>query len=212
MKKIIGILFVLSSFVAFGQFPAPTNFDFSYEYIMSGYENFCAGEWIAGATYCSHFEWTVPDTNSTTATLECYNLYYKSSMTGETCLLTTTTELYCELEVGILGEVWVTAVYSKPDGESMPSNVIINEDLPLAVNELQLQNELNIFYDYKTQEIKITNGESISKINIYDSQGKLITTNQSSVNKISVERFPTGLYIVEVINNNQTVVRQKIIK
>ncbi len=213
MKTIIGLLLVISSVSAFGQFPEPTNFDFSYEYIMIDESGYCAGQWVYGPTYCSHFTWSIPDTNSTSSTFEFYNVYYYSYyVTPDTNILATTTDLYFDMEIGIVGEIWVTAVYSNPDGESVPSNIIINKELPISVNEIHLQNELNIFYDYNTQEIKIINGESISQINIYDCQGELTALNKSNMNKISMESLPHGLYIIEVINKDQDVIRRKIIK
>lgn len=212
MKTLIGILFVISSISVFGQFPEPTNFNFSYEYIMIDESGYCAGQWVYGPTYCSHFTWTAPDTNSTNSTFEYYDLYYYSYGTQDTNILTTTTDLFFDMEIGIMGEIWVTAVYSNPDGESLPSNIIINEDLPISVNENHLQNELNIFYDNKNQEIKITNGESVSQIKIYNCQGELINSNKSNRTKINIENFSTGLYIIEIINNDQNFIRQKIIK
>lgn len=212
MKKLIGILLVISSISAFGQFPEPINFDFSYEYIMIDQSGYCAGQWVYGPTYCSHFTWTTPDTNSTGSTFEYYNLYYYSYAPQDTIILTTTTDLYFDMQIGIMGEIWVTAVYSNPDGESVPSNIIINEDLPISINENHLQNELNIFYDKRTQEIKIINGERISQMNIYNSQGELTNSNNSNMNKINIGSFPTGFYIIEIINNDQNVIRQKIIK
>ena len=37
MKTLLGILFVIQASNAFAQFPPPTNFQFSYEYISSHY-------------------------------------------------------------------------------------------------------------------------------------------------------------------------------
>ncbi|HPR57068.1 MAG TPA: T9SS type A sorting domain-containing protein [Bacteroidales bacterium] len=212
MKNFIGILFVISSISTFGQFPEPTNFDFSYEYIMVYEWGYCAGQGVYGPTYCSHFTWSAPDTSSTTSTLEYYNLYYYPFLTRDTVILTTTTDLYVDMEIGIIGKIWVTAVYSNPDGESGPSNIIINYDLPISVDENQLQNELNIFYDYKNQEIKIKNGEDIAQINIFNCQGKLIASNTTISDKISIANLPGGFYLIEIIKNNQDSFRHKIIK
>jgi len=211
MKKLIGFLSVITSIAAFGQFPEPTNFEFSYDYIMIDESDYCAGQWVYGPTYCSHFSWTSPDTNSTSSTLEYYNLYY-SHDPQSTMILTTTTDLYFDMEIGILGEIWVTAVYSNPHGESAPSNIIKNEDLPISVNEIPSQDKLNIYYDNTTQEIKIINGESISQINIFNCRGELISSNKTNMNRINIKNLTTGLYIIEITNNDQNVIRQKIIK
>ena len=212
MKTFIGILLVISSISTFGQFPEPTNFDFSYEYIMIYESGYCAGQWVYGPTYCSHFTWTAPDTNSTNSTLEYYNLYYYSYGTQDTTILTTTTDSYFDMEIGIMGEIWVTAVYSYPDGESEPSNIIINEDLPISVEENHLKNELNILYDIKSQKITIVNGKDISKINIYNSQGKLVKSEKRANERININHLQKGLYIIEILLENQEAKRLKIIK
>ena len=212
MKTILGILLVMSSMTAFSQFPGPTNFDFSYEYIMIDESGYCAGQWVAGPTYCSHFTWTTPDTNFTNSTLEYYNLYYYSYNTLDTTILTNTTDTYFNMQIGIMGEIWVTAVYSNPDGESEPSNIIINEDLPISVEENQLENELNILYDNINQKIKIVNGKDISRINIFNNQGKLIETEKRINESINIDHLRKGLYIIEIIKDNQEAIRQKIIK
>jgi len=212
MKTLIGILLVISSISAFGQFPEPTNFDFSYEYIMIDQGGYCAGQWVYGPTYCSHFTWITPDTSSTNSTLEYYNLYYYSYGTQDTTILTTTTDTYFDMEIGIMGEIWVTAMYSEPDGESEPSNIIINEDLPISIEENHLQNELNIIYDINNQNIIIVNGKNISKVKIFNGQGKLIESEKRIKHRINIDHLQKGLYIIEILLENQEVKRLKIIK
>ncbi len=212
MKTFITILLVISSISTFGQFPEPTNFDFSYEYFMIDESGYCAGQWVYGPTYCSHFTWTTPDTNSTNSTLEYYNLYYYSYGTQDTTILTSTTNTFFDMEIGIMGEIWVTAVYSNPYGESEPSNIIINEDLPISVNENLAPTDLTVFYDNKLQEIVIKSGEIISKINLFDNQGKLIKSQKPKNDRINIENLQNGLYLIEIHLDNQRVIRQKIIK
>ncbi len=212
MKTISGIILVLYSLTSFGQFPEPTNFDFSYEYIMIDQSGYCAGQWVYGPTYCSHFTWTIPDTNSTNSSLDYYNLYYYSYGTQDTTILATTTDTYFEMQIGIIGEIWVTAMYSNPIGESEPSNIIINEDLPISVEEINLKNELNILYDIENQKIIIVNGKDISKINIFNSQGKLIKSEKGITERINIDHLQKGLYIIEVLSKNQEVEKLKIIK
>lgn len=210
MKTLIVIFLVISSLSVFAQLPEPKDFDFSYDYIMIDEAGYCAGQWVYGPTYCSHFTWSSPDTNTTNSTLEYYNLYYYSYDTYDTIILTTTTNLYVDIQIGIIGEIWVTGVYSDPDGESGPSNTVINEDLPISVNEI-LQDDLRILYDNINKELLIDKVESVSKLNIYNCQGEMIYSEKPTSNKINIESYSTGLYIIEIINNDQEVIRRKII-
>ena len=212
MKTLLGILLVMSSLTSLAQFPEPASFDFGYEYIMIEEAGFCAGQWVSGPTYCSHFTWTVPDTNSTNSTLDYYKLYYYSYGTEDTTILTTTTNTDFDMEIGIMGEIWVTAVYFNPVGESEPSNIIINSDLPISVEENPAQNGLDILYDIKNQEIIIINGNDISGVNIFNGQGKLIKSENTFSDRISISNLQKGLYIVEILSGNQVIKRRKIIK
>jgi len=212
MKTFLGILLVMSSLTSLAQFPEPTDFEFSYEYIMIDEAGYCAGEWVSGPTYCSHFTWTVPDTNLTNSTLDYYKLYFYSYLTEDTTILTTTTNTYFDMEIGIMGEIWVTAVYLNPEGESEPSNIVINNDLPISVEENLSQKGFDIIYDIKNQEIIIINGKDISGVSIFNSQGKLLKSKNTIRDRISINNLQKGLYIIEILSENQVVKRLKIIK
>ena len=108
--------------------------------------------------------------------------------------------------------MWVTAIYSNPSGESEPSNVVVNEDLPISVGENDLQNELSIFYDVNNQKVFIKNGEDNYKINIFNTQGKLILSQNRTKDGISIDYLQKGLYIVEILVEDKEVKRMKIIK
>ncbi len=157
--------------------------------------------------------WSAPDTLNIPSTFDHYNLYCNFYGQDTTLnLIASLTDTFFNIEAGFIGEMWVTAVYSDPAGESEPSNIIINESLPISINENQLENEMNIFFDKRNQEVVIENGDGISRINIFNCQGKLIKSNKTILNKINIENYPTGLYIVEIVKNNQEIIRHKIIK
>jgi hypothetical protein len=212
MKKYFTILLMMFSITTFAQFPAPTNFEYSLNYIMIDQEGYCEGNWVAGPTYCSNFSWAAPNTTTTNATLDHYNIYYYNYWTHDTTIIASTSELYYELEFGPIGEMWITAVYTNPEGESGPSNIVINDGLPISISEYKSATKITIQYDQTTQEITITNGEKIGKINLYDSEGKTMTSTTPVNNKICIENLPSGLYIVELITKDSKVIRQKIIK
>lgn len=213
MKTLIGVLLLFSSFSVFGQFPEPKNLEFGYTYIPIDDAGYCAGQWVYGPTYCSLFSWSPPDTSSANATFEHYKLYYYSyPPVQDTTILTTTTDTYFQMEIGILGEVWVTAVYSNPDGESPPSNIVVNEELPIAVQDNPLRDKLNILYDNLNQQITVTNPGDVSRINIFNMQGGLIISETKVNERIGISHLPEGLYVIELNSKDQTVTRLKIIK
>jgi len=212
MKKNLTVILIMLSMTASAQFPEPLNFEFSFNYIMMFESGFCDGQIVGGPTYCSHFNWTTPDTSSTSSNLEYYNIYYYQYSTNDTLLIASIPDTLFEVELGVLGEVWVTAVYSNPEGESVQSNIIVNEDLPIIVNENKLNKRNVILYNRETQRISINNSIQINKLKIFDSQGKLCKSLSLSNNTISTKNLPSGLYIIEAITDNNEVIRQKIVK
>ncbi|HPT01180.1 MAG TPA: T9SS type A sorting domain-containing protein [Bacteroidales bacterium] len=216
MKNRMFILMLLSSLTAYAQFPAPTDFSFGYSYIMIDQGGYCEGNWVSGPAYCSDFSWTAPDTTSTEAHLEYYNLYYyqyyPSGMSDSTIILTSLSSTFVELQVGILGAIWVTAVYSGPDGESEPSNVIINESLPISVEENPKADDMIVFYDKVNHELIIRGKSDISGISLVDARGRKIMTHALQKDRINLEGIPGGVYIVEMILGNHEVIRKKIVK
>ncbi len=212
MKKILFILLLSASLTATGQFNPPINFSFTYDYIMLGHSGYCAGNWVYGPTYCSHFTWEPPDTtNPKNNTPESYNLYYLPLDETDTIILASVPDTNFDMEIGIIGDVWVTAVYTNPDGESEPSNIITNLDLPITVDEYQARDRINVFYDDQLQQIRITNKQEIAKIKVYNYQGKLILTRQSPIDNIDMKLPGKSLYIVEILTNYQKLLRKKIL-
>ncbi|HQV53737.1 MAG: T9SS type A sorting domain-containing protein [Flavobacteriales bacterium] len=212
MKAVLGFLLTIISISAFPQFPEPIGFDFIYHYFMIFEGGNCAGQPVVGPTYCSQFSWSAPDTSSTSATLEYYELHYYSYVTMDTVILTTTTEMSFAMEIAIIGEVWVTATYVDPDGGSGPSNIIINNSLPISVEESQSQKPLSVSYDNVSQELFITNTNALDRVNIYDDQGRLMISEGSSKDKLNIADLVKGIYVIELVLNNNETVRQKIIK
>jgi hypothetical protein len=214
MKKNLLILLVMLSMTSFAQFPAPSTLEFYYSYIMIDEAGFCAGQWVIGPTYCSHFNWTAPDTTNTQATLDHYNLYYNEYSYNDTVLylFASLPETVYEVEAGFIGELWVTAVYHNPEGESGPSNIIVNTDLPISVEETILPGKISINYDQISQAVKITGAENICEINVIDNLGKTILSIGHAGHVLSIKDLPTGLYIIEVHTGKREVIREKIIK
>lgn len=212
MKSTLGILFVLFSLTSFAQFPAPSNLNFNYEYITSNESGYCAEGWVNGPTYCSHFSWTAADTITTTANFEHYNLYYYRYWgSQDSSILATSIETVIDMEIGIMGELWVTAVYSDPIGESEPSNIEINDDLPISIDENSL-NKVSVFYNHNQQNIILKNTDAIAELNIFDSQGKQVKSLKAITNNININHLQKGLYLIEIHLKNKDIIRHKIIK
>ncbi len=211
MKTYLTVFFGILPFVTFAQYPPPENFDFIYEYIMLNESGFCAGESVVGPTYCSYFEWNTPDTSGLSTILEYYNIYVFDHNSGNTDIIASLTDTIYHVEMGIIGEIWITAVYSNPDGESAPSNVEINIDLPISVENNNENNKIRISYDNNFEMIKINNSELIRKIKIFNISGRLVKSINYSINDISLSDLPTGMYIVEIVADNYTM-KKKIIK
>lgn len=211
MKKSLLILSIMLSSVAFAQFPSPQNFVYSFSYIMIDDYGMCAGEWLAGPTYCSYFSWDEPDTTGTSASLDYYNIYI-SDLDYENEIIITTTEISHEVEMGIIGHIWITAVYSNPYGESEPSNIVTNTDLPISLDEIKVSENDLIYYNRETQFIeKVNNKLVIKEIIIYNFNAKVFKRSRFQLNKLSLIDLVEGVYIIEIITDKK-VLYQKILK
>lgn len=210
MKKLLSLIGMLIPLFSYCQFPEPQNFQYDYDYIYIGEYEFCAGNMVNGPAYCSHFKWSMPDTTLTTAKLESFKIYYNGYYNSDTILIATVTDTAYDKLLGIIGEVWVTAVYSAPNGESNASNIEINQQLPIGIDKKLINSNNSIIYDCKQQTI-FWNNKTPHKISIIDLQGKIIKSIQNQTS-IDISELNTGLYIVEVIDENSNFFRQKIQK
>jgi hypothetical protein len=211
--KITTIFFlVMLSMTTMAQFPAPTSFEFSFVYFNSNQSGYCDGQDIPGPAYCSHFQWVCPDTSGTDSQLDYYNIYYYDYFSGDTSIIASVEEVNIEMVIGIIGEVWVTAVYSNPDGESSPSNKIINEDLPISIDENAMNGEHVFYYDQINQTINFSDPSQIKEIKIIDIQGKTLKLLKYPEGKVSLNDLMTGCYFIEVKTKNSKSFREKIIK
>lgn len=214
MKIQLLLLGLLLSLSVYAQFPEPKHFGFSFTYIMLGEQNTCgpkSSQEIHGPAYCSYFEWDMPDTSKTTSHLEGYKVYYHSMQDDSIRVLSTLTDTCFYKLVGILGEVWVTAIYSNPVGESSKSNIIINADLPINLNKTELISEQSVFYNTITQSIMLKNVDNAQFVSIIDANGKLIRTiNNSKI--IDVSDLNPGLYFVEFNDPELNISKFKFIK
>jgi hypothetical protein len=210
------ILFVILSaftYTARGQFPAPTNFQFSYVYIMIDNSGYCLGLPVNGPAYCSDFSWNTPDLSMTTATLAYYKLHYKGDPAMYNFIDTTfiTTDTVKELKIGIIGWVWVTAVYDGPAGESDSSNIEYNPFLPIGINTPESNSAGLWDYNLSQKKLTILNQQEISKIRLITLSGNCLKEyNDIRSEYFFVDLIP-GIYILEATLKNKSKVPLKII-
>lgn len=211
--KILSLIFAtaLISISSFAQIPGPTNLTFSFQYNGQGsWLMVCNGEDLPQWHYCSYFSWEHADTLHSTLdfshyTLSCVNV----DNTEDTIVLATTVDNYIELDFGLLGWAWVTAVYVNPDNESLPSNVIENMDLPISVSELDKLKEPKIVVNSKNNSIRLQNNELVNSIYVYDLYGREVM----QLNSFSGDKqiyLTKGIYLAEIIRTDNKIITQKI--
>ena len=206
------LTFFLLIFVqfTFAQFPAPTNFSLQGKYILLGECDDCLiMHLLCGPTYCSLFSWQQP-TETTTATFEHYNVYGKYD--NKITFLESETKLSHWAQIPPQGDFWVTAVYSNPAGESLPSNVAVGwDDLPTSNKMIETVKD-NILFSKNTQNLTISSNKILVKMNLINSNGKIISCILNPSKNINISELPRGFYIVEIYCENSEIIRKKIIK
>jgi len=201
------------------QFPAPRSFTMRMEYILIGDLGHCCERTVAGPTYCTTFMWEAPDLSETETQLMGYNIYqyynpswiYYDGMEipfSEGVIFAQTTEPYLQMEIGSIGAMWVTAVYSNPEGESELSNIVVNDALPISVKEIKAQ---NVFLTYNKQKggIEIECVENITSFSIFCLNGIKILLPEIS-DFIDTKNLEKGVYIIKITTKDGGVVSDKI--
>jgi len=210
MRKSFAILFLFVSLSIVAQFPAPINFYLEGKYILLDECDDCLiMHLLCGPAYCSLFSWQ-PPTETTTATFDHYNVYGKYNNEINFSATETTNSHWAQIPP--MGEFWVTAVYTNPAGESLPSNRVTGwSALPTSNSQVQQEKE-NIIFNISEQTLVINTNKTIIKINLIDTNGRITKCIQGSSKNISVSELPKGFYIIGVYFENSDVLRQKIIK
>ncbi|MFH2096251.1 MAG: T9SS type A sorting domain-containing protein [Bacteroidota bacterium] len=190
-------------------FPPPQNFQFSYDYISMGDWGICEGTIAYGPDYCSYFSWNTPDTSLTTATLDHYVLYYYDYDISDTTVVTTTSDTSYEITQGFIGEMWVTAVYTGPDGESDSSNVIVNSDLPIGISEASQARQPVVFYQAESGVLMFENSDLISSFSIHDITGKSMKNGENPGGQISTKTLSPGIYIIRIEGTDKQSIKHR---
>ena len=207
MKKTILLLnfVIIFSFAYAQEFPSPQNFEI--EVCYNNPYGTCGFEYPEYSTIYT-YRFNTPDTAGIEATLIEYNIYY-NNLSNTTLVYTISDTIFTDLALDI-GELYVTAVYSEPEGESAPSNIVISEGNMLNIEKNDLQNEILIFPNplQLNQKLKIETTEQIEKITVLDITGKTII--KTTKTEIDFYKQKTGVYFLKIETKN-TIFTKKII-
>ncbi|MCD4793337.1 MAG: T9SS type A sorting domain-containing protein [Bacteroidales bacterium] len=209
MKKIIILinLTMIFSLVYSQEFPSPENFEievcYNNPYGTCGFE-------YPEYSYVYTYQFNTPDTAGIEADLIEYNIYFDNY--SDTSLIHTILDtIYTVSNFGI-GQYYVTAVYSDPDGESSPSNIVelTDDDFPLFIENSDLQKEILIYPNPTNGKINILISEQIEKITICDISGKVIL--KTTRKEINLSEQKTGTYFLKIETATSILTEKIIIK
>ena len=118
------------------------------------------------------------------------------------------------VEVGVNGEYWV--IYTNEDGCSVESDRVGNSIIITGVNIVEYEFELDVhLYPNPTNDIlNIAFDESLDQVMLLSIDGKIImheTNLNAGINQISLAHLPSGTYLIQMIKDDQVLVK-KVIK
>jgi hypothetical protein len=179
-------------------------------YTELGQSSECDGEPVTGPHHCSFFEWRMPDTSSTEATLDHFEIYNKDG--EDSTLIASVNDTTFIIGEGYANDLYVVAVYSSPEGYSNSSNVVTSEGIPLEIRDIDINLKPLVYYNSLEQSLLINSSEEVASVSIYDIKGRLVIEQIHPSSILSLESFTNGVYIVILRLNNNTEIKEKIIK
>lgn len=205
-KNVLLLLILLTNFLSLSaQFPAPQNLNLSIDYIEIDQWGECNGQTVNGPAYCSHFSWNFPDSVSDTLFdyFVIYNFFHL-----ETTKIATTKDTSYVTPNAYIGNLWVTAVYSEPDGESEPSNIVNINELPINIKKIYSDLQSLLHYEPTSKTLTVDFVKNIQFIKIYQLNGQCVLNSTKSINNLG--SFLPGIYFVVVTDNNNVIRGEKI--
>ena len=198
------VLITISKYSIGQDFPSPENLTIEVcynNYPLGG--EYCGPEYPVYATVHS-YTFDAPNLTGIESELIGYNLYYNDDF------MVSFTENYYEAECYGEGDYYVTAVYTNPSGESLPSNTVYAEGFMISINDYITSNLIKIYPNplTNTKQLTITSQNQINNVSFYNVLGKEIlkTTN----NIIDLSNKKAGLYYI-VIKTDYRIFTEKII-
>lgn len=179
------------------QFPAPTNFAVTIEYVSMGGMGWtdCGGTTLYAPAYCTHMSWSTPDTNSTESKLIEYQIYQDNVLL---CSANKKTE-HKDMCSALTGNFYITAIYGSPNGVSGQSNlVVVSNNLPLGLKDISDDNGLMVVFNESDQRFEISSPNlEIERLTLFDSNGKMLKVSRNT-GYLSAHDLQSGIYIIEI--------------
>ena len=92
-------------------------------------------------------------------------------------------------------------------------SVYVREQDPLSINEYQPEVKLTRVYPNPTENIVNISGENIKSTKIQNLAGEIVFESSALVgNSVSINEYPSGIYIVSIILSDGTIERHKLVK
>jgi hypothetical protein len=145
LKRVLQLILLIQSLNICAQFPAPNNFIYTLNYIEVDQWGVCDEQSVYGPSYCSYFTWNYPDTASTEAILEHFEIY--DILMGDTILVHSLSDTNFTTTTPYEGYLYVVAEYSNPVGESAPSNIVYIPGIPIGIKKTVLIPEIDLKYN-----------------------------------------------------------------
>jgi hypothetical protein len=92
----------------------------------------------------------------------------------------------------------------------------IDIKIPDAIDEVDAKtSSVNIYPNPATYQLTIETGAEISSVNIYGLDGRVIRSVRnvnSNIHTLSLDEFNSGLYIIQIVTDNNSVISKTFIK
>ncbi len=113
----------------------------------------------------------------------------------------------------------VTKIKIRGEFESGPDigdldNVVINAQNPNGTPNENINSMISIYPNPATKYLTISNseGKQINNITLFNQLGQIVLFERSKFENIDISIFEQGIYIIEIVTNDEKTFRKKIIK
>jgi Secretion system C-terminal sorting domain len=199
MKKIITLIILLTNLIGNAQCPAPSNLVYSavniQDALLSWTENGTANTWNIAAA--PNFYVGAPLPLNGWITVASNPFTYLSVPPGCNVFFVRSV---CSTTVS----AW-TAVASS----ECPINTV-NYLATLSNNNFSINNDksIKIFPNPSSTIFKIVSDTKVDKITLFDALGKEILIQSQNNSEVNVEKLSKGIYLIEIISENEKIYRK----
>ncbi len=132
-----------------------------------------------------------------------YNVYLDDMTTP----VTSTTEVsytFTGLQYLTEFEAGVSSVYTSEESEIIK----IDFETPVGVNEIAPDNYFTVYPNPAKDKLNVSSLYSIDKVEMFNTVGKLVVTNENYVNGIDVSELTDGIYIVHITSGDNVITKR----